>query len=150
MKEYFKDLNLWVLLQENHKKIIRWNTFLNGNDNIREQNNLQHIVSFMHVVTWACFVLEDYISFNSALVLSAAAIHEHGEALLERDIVYDDKKNNASGDFLEYEAVMKEFSSAFDKKVSIKLEKAFLLQFATREDKFKSFPKKAQKTLKKN
>ncbi len=150
MEKLFKDLQLWEKLQINHQNIIRWGTFLEGNSSLRKQNNLQHIVSFVHVATWICFELEEYIPFDTGLVLSAANIHEHGEAILKRDIVYDEKKNDISEDVLEYINVDKEFIRIFGKGSSLykKMQKAFLLQFATKDENFINFPNEARNILK--
>ncbi len=149
MKLFFKDLDLWELIQINHQKIIRWGTFLENDSNLRHQNNLQHIVSITHVSTWICFELEEYIFFDSGLILSAINIHEHGEALLKRDIIYDEKNKNPLDDVFEYEKVNEIFYNIFGNNQILykKMQKSFLLQFVTQENKWKNFSHEAQKIL---
>lgn len=69
---------------------------------IRPQNNLHHIVSVIRIADWITLVLEEYMEFSIAMVLSAFIRHEDGEAITKNDTEYGDKKNDASDDVNEY------------------------------------------------
>ncbi len=148
-RDQFNDFPFWLLIQENQEKVIRWGKQIALDPKLRHQNNLKHIASVIDVAIRTCLQLQSHIFFDTGVVLGAIGIHEHGEALLLRDYVYDDKMVNVQTDVDEYFAYMEAIEKMypFDPETVQKLEELFLLQYATKSEKWSFFPEDVQEKL---
>lgn len=121
-----RDMERWIVLQNNHEKIVRWKRFCEENPGLRKQTNLHHITSVSSLFVTIGTRLLQYKKFDLALILAAIIFHEDGEAFLRRDISYIHKTNDHDLD--EYNSFLETIQDD-SKEVQYLLVKAFLLQF---------------------
>lgn len=123
-------LSHWQMLQERHSGIIRWGTYVTCNPALPKQSNLAHIHGLTRL---AEFYLRELAScapeqkFDHELLMLAIAVHEDGEALLRRDILYHQK--NDDHDFEEYAVYAASLGRISNAEIYLR---AFLLQFVVK------------------
>jgi len=125
-------LTVWGNAQTLPLKVTRWGRYVDADDRLRRQTNLQHCFSVVLLATIVLPRLRSHIDLidgklDESLVLRAFILHEEGEALLGRDVIWQDKAHIK--DLEEYTAFIEQYKalSPFDLK---KCQEAFLLQFA--------------------
>jgi len=122
------------------EKTLRWSRF----DNIREQNTLQHSYVLSVLASIVTRLLKPYHpNLDHDLVKEAALIHDVGELGQDYDVLYP---NQSPSSEIEECGKFKELFGGFEKEIFEGLKKAFLLQFAWKNE-WGGFEKEEQETL---
>jgi hypothetical protein len=110
------------------EKTLRWSRF----DNIREQNTLQHSYVLSVLASVVTRLLKPrHPNLDHDLVKEAALIHDVGELGQDYDVLYP---NQSPSSEIEECGKFKELFGGFEKEVFEGLKKAFLLQFAWKNE----------------
>jgi len=124
-------------------EVKRWGDFMDL-PNAREQSTLEHAFSFSVFAGIAIHMLRDNdLEFDEYMLLQTCVHHDRGEGLLGRDVSFGSKRDEH--DAAEYRA-FKETHKDLSRNIQNKLERIFLLQFATK-DSFEAFPRHGQVIL---
>jgi len=116
--------------------VVRWSPFikswlytlLHPNARLRRQNDAEHTLGMVMLVTNTSLKLQPYNpSLDCFLLTLAATDHEFGEGILKSDVCYLVKKSDRDRD--EYLAFVKRFA-VLGGDLMIYHRRAFLLQFA--------------------
>ncbi len=122
--------DVWLSGQLDLRKVVRWGKYLNDLPELRSQDSLQHSYSLLILGAILLSKLSRHVPLNGELILSALAVHDHGEGELGADTHYIDKTDD--GDLNEYLAFRRRFEQ-LDLETFKRFEDAFLLQFAVRD-----------------
>jgi len=138
-------LPTWLEPQEELLAVVRWSRWENKGE-VRRQNTLQHTHSILFLAATVLPRLVEYGAVkDQALILSALLVHDHGEGILKRDVLYDNK--TIGGDVDEYKAFVRR-NERLPTKSWNALHRAFLLQFAHKDpEDILAFPLEAQVIL---
>ncbi len=136
-------LDIWRVGQVELPRVIRWSRFRERSTKLRQQDCLQHTYSLTVLARILLARLEPYVALDSELILTAALVHDHGEAELSSDIPYPEKTD--SRDLDEYRAFLARFEHQ-GPRVLAAFQRAFLLQFVLKD--LPQFHKEAQEVMK--
>lgn len=135
-------LKIWTDTQIGLGEVVRFGTHVEDDSTLRKQTTLEHKISVLVIVTLLLPRFRNYIVLDESLVIRGFTVHDVGEGILKRDIVWINKSDEK--DLEEYLA----FSDHTKHLEGIEYEesqRAFLLQFASKNPP--CFPAHAQRTM---
>lgn len=135
-------LGVWKTPQVGLDKVPRWKKYLKKGKGVRRQNSLQHSLSIAILGSMVTTRLSAYVSIDAGFVITSLIIHDVGEGIRRKDVLYIDK--TVEEDFDEYLAFRRVYES-LDAALFDRLHHAFLLQFARKNPDI--FPKDARKIM---
>ena len=135
-------LDAWKSPQLGLPKVIGWKKYIIKEEGARPQNSLQHSHALAVLGAIVIAKLAKFTELDSGLLMTAFTVHDIGEGEIGYDTLYLDKTED--GNVSEYRAFKKRYrrlgGAGFEA-----LEKAFLLQFALKEND--GLPEKAKKII---
>ncbi len=123
------ELGRWMDIQKHHQHIVRWGAYGVNNPELFSQSNLHHISSTVSLMVFYITKLFPYAPYmDPMLLLMANILHEDGEMLLRKDVLFDQKTDACD------HAEFKTFFKSIGSDPSDPRLQPFLLQFVTKSE----------------
>lgn len=123
---------MWWELQDEHQKLPRWKSYTDINPALPLQSNAAHL----HGLSWQAQLLLPSLAihpeapkFDQHIIMQGIWVHDDPEAILRRDVNFDDKTR--SDDIDELQAFIAKIG---DIPARTRMIEAFLLQFIVKDN----------------